>query len=471
MMKETFLSEKQDHILEKAFAYAMMNHGNYLIKANQIQDILSSVKPYMLTDSTAKMIYISIAAVVKEGLDIDIISVSQKAKEKHGKQFEGENIVSLVSTFSANFVSVGQINSICNNLIKLYFQRKGIELGIDGVMKILQEDADPLILFKNISQKFIDFDLKINPSQGKSRVDSHVEEMNEDVRKIRSGEMQPYLSTSFAQVDQLHNGFTNTDLIIIAARPGMGKTALVISMAKNIALKNDPVAVFSLEMRAKHITGRIAASIANINAQLIRDPRKMSDLEYTKFLTASAKISKAPLFIEENVRYISAIESKSRQLVINEGVKLIVIDYLQLIQIDGRFGNREQEVSQISRRLKELASELDVPVVALAQLSRALETRGGEKIPHLSDLRESGSIEQDADIVSFIYRPEYYNIYEDNNGKSLVGSMAYIVAKNRHGPLNRIYLHFNKYTTNVVANEEVKQIETHRPDEADDSPF
>ena len=256
------------------------------------------------------------------------------------------------------------------------------------------------------------------------------------------------LATGFSKLDALTSGWQPSDLIIIAARPGMGKTAFVISMAKNMAINfNHAVAVFSLEMSSVQLITRMISSETGLTSEKLRKGN-LERHEWEQLNVKVKKLSSAPIFIDDTPSLsIFDLRAKARRLVSQHKVKILVIDYLQLMTAGTAAkggGNREQEISTISRNLKALAKELDVPVIALSQLSRAVETRGGSKRPLLSDLRESGAIEQDADIVSFIYRPEYYGMteWDDDDHSSCEGQGEFIVAKHRNGGLDNIRLKF-----------------------------
>ena len=242
-------------------------------------------------------------------------------------------------------------------------------------------------------------------------------------------------------------GWQASDLIIVAARPGMGKTALTLSMARNIAVgQGIPVAFFSLEMASVQLITRLISSETGLSSEKLRTG-KLEKHEWEQLNVKVKGLEKAPLFIDDTPSLsIFDLRAKARRLASQHGIKMIIIDYLQLMTAGGsqKGGNREQEISMISRNLKALAKELMVPVIALSQLSRAVETRGGSKRPLLSDLRESGAIEQDADIVSFIYRPEYYKIeeWDDEERSPTDGQAEFIIAKHRNGGLENIRLKF-----------------------------
>lgn len=245
------------------------------------------------------------------------------------------------------------------------------------------------------------------------------------------------IDTGYTDLNKITGGFQNSDFIIIGARPAMGKTALALSMASKITKKNIPVAVFSLEMSKAQLGKRLISGTSCVNSQKISTGR-LEDSEWQRIIKASDILSKRPLYIEDSAEInILQLRSKARQLKRQKGIKLIIIDYLQLLASERKRDNKVQEVSDISRQLKILAKELNIPVIALAQLSRSVEARQ-DKRPMLSDLRESGSIEQDADIVMFLYRDEYYKT--DTNNKNLAELM---IAKHRNGSTGTVNLYYH----------------------------
>ncbi len=252
--------------------------------------------------------------------------------------------------------------------------------------------------------------------------------------------------TGFHSLDKITSGWQKSDLIIIAARPAMGKTAFVLSMAKNMGVDyNSPVAIFSLEMSNVQLVNRLIMNVCELDGEKIKNGQ-LDPPEWAKFDKDIIELIDAPIFIDDTPSLsIFELRSKCRRLVKEHKIQCIIIDYLQLMNASGmNFGSREQEVSIISRSLKGLAKELDIPIIALSQLNRGVEGRTGleGKRPQLSDLRESGAIEQDADMVCFIHRPEYYHLTEDNHGNSLVGIAEIIVAKHRNGATGDIQLKF-----------------------------
>jgi replicative DNA helicase len=244
------------------------------------------------------------------------------------------------------------------------------------------------------------------------------------------------------------NGMHRGDLVIIAGRPSMGKSAFALNIAEHVAIKEKKaVGVFSIEMSKEQLALRMLCGRAGISQQKLR-AGKLRDTEWSRLATIGGVLSEAPIFIDDSPAISSLeIRAKARRLKAQHDLGLIIVDYLQMVHGSGRFENRQQEMANISRGLKALAKELEIPVIACSQLSRLVEQRGGEKRPQLSDLRESGAIEQDADVVAFIYRPEHYLTHLERNDPKLqevAGLAEIIVAKQRNGPTGAIKLHFRK---------------------------
>ena len=259
------------------------------------------------------------------------------------------------------------------------------------------------------------------------------------------------LESGFTKLDKMTSGWQNSDLIIIAARPAMGKTAFVLSMAKNIAVNfHNPVALFSLEMSIVQLVNRLISNVCVIPSEKIKSGQ-LADYEWQQLDYKLRDLLDAPLYVDDTPSLsVFELRTKARRLVREHGVKVIIIDYLQLMNASGMsYGSRQEEVSTISRSLKGLAKELNIPIIALSQLNRGVENREGEegKRPQLSDLRESGAIEQDADMVCFIHRPEYYKIYTSADGHDLRGMAEIIIAKHRNGAVGDVRLRFiGEYT-------------------------
>jgi replicative DNA helicase len=256
--------------------------------------------------------------------------------------------------------------------------------------------------------------------------------------------------SGFVDLDEMTSGFQRSELIIVAARPSMGKTAFCLNIAVNAAEAGHGVAIFSLEMSKDALVQRMLCSEARVDSQSVRRA-SLRDVDYTRLARAAGILSNCPMWIDDTPSLtLLEMRSKARRLRAENDVGLVIVDYLQLMRSPEYSDNRVQEISDISRSLKGLARELDVPVIALSQLSRASEQRGGERTPVLSDLRDSGAIEQDADVVIFIHRPEMYKDLRDkaeDKGETLEGRADIMVAKHRNGPTGLLDLHFQKQYT------------------------
>jgi replicative DNA helicase len=262
----------------------------------------------------------------------------------------------------------------------------------------------------------------------------------------RSGKAVTGVPSGFADLDEMTSGFQASELVIVAARPSMGKTAFCLNVATQAAVDGFGVAVFSLEMSKEALVQRMLCAEARVDSQAVRRGT-LRDPDFTRLARAAGILQSCPVWIDDSPA-LSLLEmrSKARRLKVENDVRLIVVDYLQLMRSPEYSENRVQEISDISRSLKGLARELNIPVIALSQLSRASEQRGGERRPILSDLRDSGAIEQDADVVLFIHRPEMYQ-KEDSEGNSLEGMAEIIVGKHRNGPTGTVNLYFHKQFT------------------------
>jgi replicative DNA helicase len=276
-----------------------------------------------------------------------------------------------------------------------------------------------------------------------------ITETFEQIENIQSGEgYTDGIMTDFTALDIMTQGLHNGDLVIIAGRPSMGKSAIAMNIAESVAIKQKKsVGIFSIEMSKEQLALRLLCGRARISQQKIRS-RKLNDEELGRLTRAGGAISLADIYIDDSPTLTSLeMRAKARRLKAQHDVSLIVVDYIQMMQASGRYENRQQEIAIISRNLKALAKELEIPVIAISQLSRMVEQRGGEKRPQLSDLRESGAIEQDADVVMFVYRPEFYMSHLDRNDPKYLeveGKAEIIVAKQRNGPTGVAHLIFIK---------------------------
>ena len=304
------------------------------------------------------------------------------------------------------------------------------------VDELMQETESSLF---ELSQK--------NLRQDYTQVDPVVKEAIKILQKAaeNKGELTG-VPTGYRKLDEITAGWQASDLVIIAGRPAMGKTAFALSLAKNIAVDyNIPIAFFSLEMNNVQLVNRLISNVCEVEGRKILNGQ-LDDEEWKRLDANVGKLQNSPIYVDDTAGMsIFELRTKARRLVREKGVKVIMIDYLQLMNANGaRFGSRQEEVSTISRSLKGLAKELNIPILALSQLNRTVENRDGldGKRPQLSDLRESGAIEQDADMVLFVHRPEYYHIYQDDHGNDLRGMAQVIIAKHRKGATGDVTLTF-----------------------------
>lgn len=418
--------------------------GAMLIDEKGVNEVIDILSPEVFYKKSHQVIYESIQRLFKESEPIDLLTVSSDLKKNKNFELAGGDFYLI--NLSQKVSSSAHIEFHSRIIQQKYIQRKLISISNEIIQKSYNESTDVIDLLDEAESKL--YDIAQNNIKGSSETAQNlVIQAKKRIEEISKKEGLSGVSTGFEKLDRLTSGWQPSDLIIIAARPGMGKTALALSMARNISVqKKIPVAFFSLEMSSVQLITRLISSETGLSSDKLRTG-KLADHEWQQLNVKVSDLESAPLYIDDSAALtIFELRAKARRLASSYGIKLIVIDYLQLMNIGSgnKTGNREQEISTISRNLKALAKELDIPVIALSQLSRAVETRGGTKRPILSDLRESGAIEQDADIVSFLYRPEYYGIteWDDDMKTPSEGQGEFIVAKHRNGALDSIKLKF-----------------------------
>ncbi len=352
-----------------------------------------------------------------------------------------------IAELTSRVSSAANIEYHARIIIEMAIKRELITISSQIQQDAYEDTTDVFDLLDKTEQAVFsisDTNLRKNYDSMKSLMSRAVQELQE--RKNHKDGLTG-VPSGFTKLDRILSGWQKSDLVIIAARPGMGKTAFVVSALRNASVDfNFPVAIFSLEMASLQLVNRLISAEAELESEKIKRGN-LADFEWAQLVHKTNRLSAAPIFIDDTPALsILELRAKCRRLKAEHNIQLIVIDYLQLMKGDSQ-GNREQEIASISRALKGIAKELEVPVIALSQLSRGVETRGGDKRPQLSDLRESGSIEQDADIVMFLYRPEYYKITQDEEGLPTQGMAEVIVAKHRNGSLDTVKLKFiGKYT-------------------------
>ena len=418
--------------------------GAMLIDKKGVDEVIDILQPEAFYKKAHQFIFESIYSLFHDSQPIDLLTVSSALK-KEGKLGQVGGEFYLVQ-LSQKVASSAHIEFHARIILQKFIQRSLIRISNEIIETAYLESTDVFDLLDQAESKLYDV-TQGNIKKSSETAQNLVLEAKKRIEDISNREGLSGISTGFEKLDKLTSGWQSSDLIIIAARPGMGKTALTLSMARKISVtKGIPVAFFSLEMSSVQLITRLISAETGLSSEKLRTG-KLLDHEWQQLNIKVTDLEKAPLFIDDTPSLsIFDLRAKARRLASQNGIKLIIVDYLQLMTsgTNSKAGNREQEISIISRNLKSLAKELDIPVIALSQLSRAVETRGGTKRPMLSDLRESGAIEQDADIVSFIYRPEYYNIdeWDDNEHTPSQGQAELIIAKHRNGGLDNIRMKF-----------------------------
>ncbi|MFI8378976.1 replicative DNA helicase [Leeuwenhoekiella sp. NPDC079379] len=418
--------------------------GAMMIDKKGVDEIIDILTPEVFYKEAHHHIYDAIRALFENGEPIDLLTVSEQLKKMAKLEQAGGDYYLIQLTQKVS--SSAHIEYHARIILQKYIQRSLIKISNEIIEEAYDETTDVFDLLDTAESKLYEV-TQGNIKRSSETAQSLVIQAKKKIEEISNKEGLSGVSSGFDRLDKLTSGWQPSDLIIVAARPGMGKTALTLSMARNIAVgQGIPVAFFSLEMASVQLITRLISSETGLSSEKLRTG-KLEKHEWEQLNVKVKSLEKAPLFIDDTPSLsIFDLRAKARRLASQHGIKMIIIDYLQLMTAGGsqKNGNREQEISMISRNLKALAKELMVPVIALSQLSRAVETRGGSKRPLLSDLRESGAIEQDADIVSFIYRPEYYKIdeWDDEERSPTDGQAEFIIAKHRNGGLENIRLKF-----------------------------
>ena len=418
--------------------------GAMMIDKKGVDEVIDILSPEAFYKEAHQYIFDAIFKLFENSEPIDLLTVSSQLRKNQKLDQVGGDfyLISLTQKVSSS----AHIEFHARIILQKFIQRSLIKISNEIIEDSYDETKDVFDLLDKAESKLYEV-TQGNIKKSSETAQDLVIQAKKKIEEISNKEGLSGIPSGFDKLDKLTSGWQESDLIIVAARPGMGKTALTLSMARNIAVnQNIPVAFFSLEMASVQLITRLISSETGLSSEKLRTGR-LEKHEWEQLNVKVKSLEKAPLFIDDTPSLsIFDLRAKARRLSSQHGIKLIVVDYLQLMTAGGgqKGGNREQEISMISRNLKALAKELSIPVIALSQLSRAVETRGGSKRPLLSDLRESGAIEQDADIVSFIYRPEYYKIdeWDDEERTPTDGQAEFIVAKHRNGGLDNIRLKF-----------------------------
>lgn len=402
--------------------------GAMLIDKRGLDEAMEILTSDVFFKQPHALIFDAISELFSKNKPIDLLTVSSELKRTEKLDLVGGDfyLIQLTQKISSS----AHIEFHSRIVLQKWIQRQLIKISSQIVEESYNEDADALELLEDAYREYGKISDLITLGKKIDFKKSVKDFLNKTAQKTKG------VPSSLSKLDKKLNGYQNSDLIILAARPGMGKTALVLNEVLECGLRGIPVVFFSLEMSEKQIIGRMLSTVSGIDVTKVNQ----MDLTHGEILhlkKCSDMLSELPIYIDDTGG-ISPIEMKikANRLKRENGIKMIVVDYLQLMKVKNKkTGNREQEISEISQSLKNLAKELDVPVIALSQLSRSVEQRGSSKRPLLSDLRESGSIEQDADVVMFIYRPEYYHIeqWDDEEHSSTENQAEIEVAKYRNG--------------------------------------
>lgn len=417
--------------------------GALMLDNEALSDTIDILKPEYFYKMEHQKIFDAIIVLFNESKPVDILTVIEQLKkmgalENIGGAFYITRLTNSVAS-SANTEYHARI------IVEKFIQRSLIQISSNIIKDSFDETIDVFDLLSKAEQDLFSVtEGSLRKSYDKMSVlITNAIQSIEELKNKKDG--LSGVPSGFSKLDRVTSGWQKSDLIIIAGRPGMGKTALALTMARNIAINHTtPIGIFSLEMSSDQLVNRLISSESEIPSGKLRKGN-LEEYEFVQLHEKIRDLAEAPIYIDDTPGLsVFELRAKARRLVKNHGVQIIIVDYLQLMTAGGnKSGNREQEISTISRSLKGIAKELKIPVIALSQVNRGVESRTStSKRPILADLRESGAIEQDADIVNFIYRPEYYKIYEWENSDDSRGQAEIIIAKHRNGSLGNIRLKF-----------------------------
>ena len=423
---------------EKALLGAILIAKDKSIVIDEVNQIIKSTDFYRKAN---QIVYLTILDLFNTRKDIDSITLTEKLTNTN--QLEAVGGIAYITDLSNCVPSAVNIKSYANIVRENAIKRELINAG----QKIIQQareadgDVDINLVLDNAEKDILEIAKTANNTDRIVEPAEYIMNAFTEIEKRYNSSQDGKLfglDTGFSELNRMTGGLQKSDLIILGARPSMGKTAFALNILANLARKNVPVAIFSLEMSSEQLTNRLFSLYGLIDSNSIR-LGKLDGNELERLTLTSTILSGKPLYIDDTADLnMSKLRTKARKLKREKDIKLLVIDYLQLMQGSSRKIDRQQEISEISRSLKLLARELDITIIALSQLSRAVESRQ-DKRPMLSDIRESGAIEQDADIVMFLYRDEYYNANTNDKGLTEL-----IIAKHRNGAIGTVNLKFSK---------------------------
>jgi len=437
--------------------------GAMLIEKEAVPKAIELLTPESFYLREHKLIFEAMTSLFEAGEPIDTVTLYEELK-KRGQSDEIGGAVYL-SKLSQNISSAANIEYHAKIIIEKEILR-GLISSSHRIAQKAYDGSEDAFEILDFAERNIFAITENHLKKSFIGMDHAVKNALEYIEAIHSNANKDFsVPTGFYELDDLLGGFQKSDLVIIAARPSMGKTAFALSLARNAAIDfNIPVGIFSLEMSTMQLIIRLLCAEGKLNAHQVRTG-KLPANQGVKLSKNAHRITEAPIYVDDSpAQTVLEIRAKARRLKAEKDIGLIIIDYLQLMQGKAKMESREREISHISRSLKALSKELDIPILALSQLNRAVESRN-EKKPQLSDLRESGSIEQDADVVIFLNRPEYYGLQSDNEGNSLEGIAEIIIGKQRNGPVGTVKMAFIKEYARFENLEHKRQIEESFPEE------
>lgn len=440
LMSEFGKLQPQDLQIEEAVLGALM------LEKEAYPNVSDILKPESFYDNAHQKIYEAIVSLGAKQRPIDMLTVTEQLRNDGNLEAVGGP--ARISQLTGIVASAANVEFHARIIAQKYIARRLINFTSTIQAKAFDETNDVYDLMQEAEGSLFEIS-KNTLKRDVKQIDPII---NEAIAKIQDAANNTTglsgLTTGFHKLDKMTSGWQPSDLIIIAARPAMGKTAFVLSMAKNMAVDyNIPVAIFSLEMSNLQLVNRLISNVCELEGEKIKNGQLRPE-EWENLMTRTKKLYSAPLYVDDTPSLsVFEFQTKARRLKTEHNIECIIIDYLQLMNASGmKFGSREQEVSNISRSLKALAKDLNIPIIALSQLNRSVEQRGDDKNgkrPQLSDLRESGAIEQDADIVCFIHREEYYTkSSEDAQGRDIRGKAEFIIAKHRSGAVGDVDMRF-----------------------------
>lgn len=437
------------HLQPQAIDIEKVVLGALMIDKDAFTVVSEIIKPETFYEARHQKIYEAVQSLNLQEKPVDIMTVTEELR--HKGTLEDIGGPAYVVELSSQVASSAHIEYHAHILAQKFLARQLIQFASMIETDAFDETVDVDDLMQKAEGALFEISQK-NMLQDYVQIDTIVDQAHQLLLQAsnREGGLTG-VPSGFRKLDEITAGWQPSDLVIIAGRPAMGKTSFALSIAKNVAIDyRKPIAFFSLEMNNVQLVNRLISNVCSIPGNKILNGQLTPD-EWERFDSNIRKMQGAPIYVDDTPGLsIFELRTKARRLVREHGIELLMIDYLQLMNANGmRFNSRQEEVSTISRSLKGLAKELNIPVLALSQLSRAVEQRDGPegKRPQLSDLRESGAIEQDADMVLFVHRPEYYHILQDEKGNDLHGMAQIIIAKHRKGATGDVLLNFRgEYT-------------------------